>query len=267
MREITKIRKAAPSGTFSAVPPCMITSVKIAVLLALLVLGVGTSHAAPIFYVNNPSANSIDWTTTVTGLGGAVNSNVNFNAHSVGPLNNAFYAGSDGVTFSTSGPITQVQFGAGPAQGNTSGQQPGEGTHLASNFLFGGASLKTLTISFATPVLGAGFFTLDYFDTNPNDRMEIRAYDGANATGTLLGSALSVNQNFQQNRLYFMGVSDSANVIRSIQFSYSGAGTGDTMGIDDIRFATGAIPQPAALLLVALGLTLGVLRRTTNQIN
>ena len=61
-----------------------------------------------------------------------------------------------------------------------------------------------------------------------------------------------------------MGVLDSANVIRSIQFSYSGAGTGDTLGIDNIRFATdAAVPQPAALLLVAAALTLGALRRRT----
>ncbi|MCH7688654.1 MAG: hypothetical protein IH899_18555, partial [Planctomycetes bacterium] len=40
---------------------------------AVLVATAGQrAEAGPIFYVNNPSGNSIDWTNAVTGLGGVV---------------------------------------------------------------------------------------------------------------------------------------------------------------------------------------------------
>ncbi|MBC8240640.1 MAG: PEP-CTERM sorting domain-containing protein, partial [Alphaproteobacteria bacterium] len=73
-------------------------------------------------------------------------------------------------------------------------------------------------------------------------------------------SALSVNQNFQANNLYYMGVSDASNTIRSVVFSYSGAGTGDRIGIDNILFAQ--VPEQATLTLFGLGLLgLGFARR------
>ena len=87
--------------------------------------------------------------------------------------------------------------------------------------------------------------------------MTITAFDGAGGTGSVIGSAVSVNQNFQVNHEYFMGISDSSNSILSVVFSYSGSGTGDNIGIDDIRFATGNgsnVPEPGSLALIGLGL-------------
>lgn len=219
-------------------------------------LGAATALAAPVTYVGNPGNNSGDWTTGVTGLGGSINSNVNFNGMGTGALNSTFYLGSDGVTLTTTGGFTGVQFGAGPGDGNNGGSQPGEGVHAASNFLSGGPGNKTLTISFNTAVLGVLLGTVDYFDNNPNDLMTITAFSGAGGTGSVIGSAVSVNQNFQNNNEYFMGISDSSNSILSLVFSYSGSGTGDTIGIDDIRFATGgnSVPEPGSLALIGLGL-------------
>ena len=219
--------------------------------------GAATAMAAPVTYVGNPGNNSGDWTTGVTGLGGSINSNVNFDGMGTGALNSTFYLGSDGVTLTTTGAFTGVQFGNGPADGNTFGSQPGEGLHGASNFLLGAAGNKTLTISFNTSVLGVLLGTVDYFDSNPNDQMTITAFDGAGGTGNVIGSAVSVNQNFQNNNEYFMGISDSSNSILSVVFSYSGVGTGDNIAIDDIRFATGNgsnVPEPGSLALLGLGL-------------
>jgi hypothetical protein len=94
-----------------------------------------------------------------------------------------------------------------------------------------------LTISFDEAVLGAGLFTIDYFGPNPTTTMTLAAYDGINGTGTLLGSGTSVVENLQPTNLYFMGVTDPDNVIRSVVFSHTNT-TGDTIGIDDIRIGT-----------------------------
>lgn len=228
--------------------------------LTLLLGGVGRAQAAFVTFTSNPSNNSGDWATSVTGLGGSINTNVNFNTMPTGALVNNFYTASDGVTFSTTGTTNSlaIQNTAGPADGNTSGSVPGEGLHAASNTLVETSSggTTTLTISFNQAVLGAGLFIVDYFDNG--SALTIRAFDGVNGTGTLLGTGTAVSQNFQNNHLYFMGVSDSTNVIRSIQIFHSGPPTGDTVGFDDIRFATAAqvsaVPAPAGAILFGLGL-------------
>jgi hypothetical protein len=209
------------------------------------------SQADPVFFVDNPSGNSTDWTNSVTGLGASINANINFNAHPLGVLDDTFYSTSDGVTFSQSGFVGDVTAGQGPAQANTSGSQPGEGLNVASNHLRMGlmspdANTSILTISFNAPVLGVGFFSIDFFDTGAT--ITIDAYDAINGTGGLLGSADSVNQNFQQNNLYFLGVSDVDNVIRSLVITLNNkSGIGDVIGIDDIRFAP--VPEPSTLAI------------------
>lgn len=218
-----------------------------ALILAMgLVVGlsplVGTTSAAPpvvTFFTNNPTTNSTDWGTSVTGLGGAINTNVDFDAHPLGALQSNFYALSDGVTLTPSGDVNQVQFGAGPGQGNTVTPplSPGEGVHPTSNFLFDGGSPSSLTISFAQPVLGVGLFVIDYYNPSGSNPLTIEAFTGANGTGTSLGSASSVAFNFQRNNLYFMGVSSSGNDIGSIVFTDVNSATGDTTGIDSIQFA------------------------------
>ena len=237
--------------------------------VAVVVLAcVGTAHGTVTFYVNNLTGNSTDWGSAVTGLGGVVNTNVNFNAHSTGALNGTFYSASDGVTFSRTGSFSAVLFGAGPGQSNTYTPPltPGEGPHAASNYLFAAATGSTLTISFSQPALGAGLFVIDLFNpmqSSPSNPVSIEAFTGPGGTGTSLGSAAAPAYNFQPNHLLYLGVVSSDWDIRSLRLTDPGA-LADQIGVDDIRFAT-VIPEATSLvtwsLLGVLGLAVTWWRR------
>ena len=54
-----------------------------ALFLALCVMVAGTASAAVTGYVSNPTTNSLDWGAAVTGRGGTINTNVNFNGIAV----------------------------------------------------------------------------------------------------------------------------------------------------------------------------------------
>jgi hypothetical protein len=229
--------------------------------VALLVLCNVPVRAQTTGFVANPTTNSSDFQAFVTGLGATVNTNVNFDAHPVGPLNPTFYTLSDGVTLTETGSIADVQNGAGPGQGNTSSGplSPGEGKHPASNFLFDGG-IGTLTVSFDSGVSGVGLFTADYFNPQNNNPLTIEAFTGANGTGTSLGSFSSVAFNFQANNLYFMGLAtnNGSNSIGSLVFTDVNTATGDTLAIDDIRFSrvspNNVTPEGDSFLLLTSGL-------------
>ncbi len=135
------------------------------VLAGLMLSAAGPAGAVIQGFVDNETANSIDWADAVDGMGAAIDSNVDFDAHPQGILQDDFYETSDGVTLSATASIDIVTFGAGPGQSNTSFPpvSPGEGPHAASNFLRGEAQLGSLIISFDQPVLGVGLFVIDLF--------------------------------------------------------------------------------------------------------
>ena len=113
-----------------------------ATISALLLLGTNFAYAQLSDFTQNPTTNSTDWAAEIANLGGTVNSNVNFEAHPVGPLQSGFYALSDGVTLTATGGNNSVVNGTGPNDGNTSSTplSPGEGPHPASNYLFDDSS-------------------------------------------------------------------------------------------------------------------------------
>ena len=218
----------------------------------------GQAQADLVGYVDNETGNSADWTNGVNGLGGLINTDMDFETHPLGPLDPNHYSGL-GVTL-TGVNFNDVIFGAGPGQGNdfTEPLSDGEGLHPASNYLEAPATAGSLTISFDAPVLGVGFFTVDLFNPNNVNPVTIEAYDGPNGTGNFLGSYAGAGFNFQKNNLYFMGVTSSAVDIRSLVF-VNPAGAGDRVGIDNIVFAT--VPSPGLLPAFAVAGLLGSRRR------
>ena len=130
----------------------------------------------------------------------------------------------------------------------------GEGLHAASNYLFDGSNASSFTLLFSTPVYGAGLYVIDYFNPAGNNPLTIEAFDAANMS---LGLFSSVAANFQNNTMYVMGVTSPAGDIAKRVFTDVNSNTGDTTGIDNVVFATGAgnnAPEPGALVLVGLAL-------------
>lgn len=263
---LNKTNRFAQNGKYpkGAVAKLQTYCVAMMALTALSVLAATPAAAVVTSFVNNPSSNSTDWASAVTGAGHSINSNVNFNDMSIGAFNGGFYTASDGVTMSVSGGLAAIDFGAGPGQGNLDGAIPGEGVHAASNFLFGGVGAGTLLIDFGTEVFGAGLSLIDQFSGNSTN---IEAFSGVGATGTSLGLFSGLSSNFQSNGTYFLGLTSDVG-FRSLVFRDLVNNGNDTYGIDDIVFATGsgggggAVPEPGMLSLLGVSLLgLGAIRR------
>lgn len=230
-----------------------------AFLLVVVGSAAKTVEAGLIWFTDQPSSNSVNWTNSVVGAGGTINANVNFETHTAGALQTGFYSASDGVTFSDHFNFDEVRWAFGPGQAGIADALPGEGTHPRSNYLHvSGAG--AFTISFATPVLGVGLFTIDKFNES---QLLFDVFSGQNATGDSLGSWLSMGQNFQTNKLFFVGVrTDDDTRIGSLRLTFDG-NFGDQIGFDDLRFATKAsaqppptavTPEPASIALLGAGL-------------
>ncbi len=231
-------------------------------LTIIALAAIQSLSAGVVTFVANPTTNSVDFATAVAMNGGTITT-LTFDDQATGALNPDAYSGL-GVTL-TGVNFTTIVNGAGPGDGNTFSPplSAGEGVHAASNFLSaGGSASGSLTVSFASPVLAAGLFTIDLFNPGGADPVSISAFTGANGTGALLGTAAGVGDNFQNNNLYFLGILSTAGDIGSVVFTQSG-GEGDNIGLDNVEFAAGttSTPEPGTLSLIAIGLVGAALAR------
>ncbi|MES2459311.1 MAG: PEP-CTERM sorting domain-containing protein [Armatimonadota bacterium] len=236
-------------------------SLSLAGALMLSLATANTAHAQLTGFIANPTTNSTNFNTFVTSQGATVNTNVNFDTHPIGALQNNFYTASDGVTFFTVGDANTVAAGTGPDDGNDTSTplSPGEGPHPASNYLFDDSGASSFGVSFTQSVSGVGLFTIDYFNpTGENNPLTIEAYAGQNGTGALLGSFNSVVSNFQSNNLYFMGLAttNGSNSIGSFILRNANIRNSDIIGLDNLRFsrvnATAAVPEPSEWLAMGM---------------
>lgn len=233
-------------------------------LIAVLSLSCGPSGASAevVGFTGTPTGNAAAWTSSVSGMGASINTSVNFDAHPTGALQVAYYA-SEGVILGFTGDVNTVVFGAGPGQGNNSSTplSTGEGLHPASNYLRDNEGVSSFTINFAAPVLGVGLNVIDYFNPYGSNGLIIEAFDASNNS---LGKFSSVAYNFQNNNMYFMGVSSSAGDISKLVFNDLSSNTGDVIGIDNIVFASRAanqVPEPGSMALIGAALAGAALSR------
>jgi hypothetical protein len=113
--------------------------------------------------------------------------------------------------------------------------------------LFGG----NLTYSFAQPVNAFGTFLTGIQLAGET----VTFNDGSSQTLTIPNSGGGVE---------FFGFTDTGRLISNITINASAGSFGDIIGMDDVRFFTAAVavPEPAGLAVLAIGLTgLGLLRR------
>jgi hypothetical protein len=230
----------------------------------ILAASVAAASANAITYANDPTGNSIDFAEGVSANGGSITT-YTFDDLVTGTLNPDAYAG---LTLNATGAFTTISYGTGPEQSNTTTAplSDGEGSHPASNYLGDNVTdYGTLTVDFATPVPGAGIFTIDAFNPGSDalsDNFSLSAWTGANGTGTLLGTATGAQFNFQPDYLYFLGIVSEADNIGSIVFSQDGSLSGDVIGLDNLEVASASpagsvTPEPdTSALLCAAGVFL-----------
>ncbi|MDR3717228.1 MAG: hypothetical protein P4K98_00400, partial [Bryobacteraceae bacterium] len=179
-------------------------------LVTCLALSFCAARAGVIIYSADITGNSTDFNGGVAANGGST-ATYTFDDLSVGTLGTSAYLGA-GLTLNATGSFTTIQYGEGPADGNTFSTpvSTGEGLHAMSNYLGGDSSTGTLTVTFASPVLGAGLFTIDVFNPSSigytGDILTLSAFTGPDGTGTLLGTATAPGYNFQNDYLYFLGI-------------------------------------------------------------
>jgi hypothetical protein len=247
----------------------------VAVFCGLFLTG-EASHAAILPYVDNTGTNLADWTAAVTGAGKAINSNVDFNALSLGNTTSiTFYQATDGVTMGVTwsyGSATSKISNA--VTGNASvGSTAYEGVYAPggterylqlqpSKHTQTDNTTTTFTVDFADPVSAAGLKLIDVYApyAYPNSTAPpiiLDVFDGPNGTGTNLGEFIAPVGNWQKMKWFFVGVMSTEEdiesiTIRRIQYD-SQYNTTDLYGIDDVVFARDqAVPEPASIAVWSL---------------
>ncbi|MEK7781370.1 MAG: hypothetical protein AAB370_07710 [Verrucomicrobiota bacterium] len=164
-----------------------------------------------------------------------------------------------------SGPLTitpSFNFGSGTFSGYTPPGvpgEPGDGNGFLASFRAPSPN-GDLTLDFSTPVAAFGA-TFIHLDATTLRRWglhlpgTIRAYDGPNGTGNLLGSvnssgwfASSLGYNFD-----FVGVMSASQNIQSVVIGGSVEPKG--FGLDGYAYSLTPVPEPMTASIICLGLT------------
>jgi hypothetical protein len=197
--------------------------------LAVAVAGVGAvctvARADVHAFTGNPTANSADFLAWSAGRGLALDLSLQFGAHPDGPLIPDFFQASSGVVITGDGAFG-VETGFGSLEGNTKdpggigeGLLPEPLRYMQTGF----GAITTIDFTFDAPVAAFGFLTADMYrwgKLTPNAFIE--AYDSA---GDLLLHADAVDESFEFDYLYFMGVGDDDGRISRVRFiNYGVAG-------------------------------------------
>lgn len=229
-------------------------------LTALVLLAAASyAHAGVVGFSSNVSGNSTDFATAVSaalGVIGDAHLTVDYENHPLGALQPNFYPGLT-VNFSTAAIVTTSLSVGGSSTGPTS---TGEGAATSLQRIYAGASAFDLEITFINPILGFGFYMIDYYNPGGANFTTLKAWTGANGTGTLIGSVDAAQYNFQDNYKYFLGILSTDSNIKSITFGSSGL-AGDGFYIDDLELAEGGVPEPSTILLAGTALGLATLAR------
>ncbi len=233
----------------------------------------GVAQAGVTAFASNPAGNSIDWTNRIASLGGAVNTDIDFETHPLGALQSDFYAGI-GVNMALSGGALTFNavydyrnnydgtvYGYGP---NSAAE--GAAAESRAYSAYNPSGSWSLTLNFDQAVLGAGLFVIDLFNGLGDRTVTLSAYDGTDGGGNLLATASAPNYNYQLYNKLFLGVAnDSATPsIRSVVFTNPYPYYGDGIALDDIRVAAVPEADTYALMLAGLGLLSFAARRRNN---
>jgi hypothetical protein len=149
------------------------------------------------------------------------------------------------ATISTTGPNGLIRYDEGDGFGEnfTSGDQ------LISQ---GGNDTGPYTITFASPVFGAGAYIAadTSFMSGTAFTVDIQAFNGATSLGTFSEDGTDT---FVEGTAIFLGVLDTNQEITSIVFSWPGGN--DVFPIDTLQLQDAtAVPEPGSFVMLAAGL-------------